>query len=78
MFFIISLISVDSYMPPNREPVGEGKNPITVTRENSITANLLIDLFFSGFHEISAIRIRRAETVSNNSWRIIKKLSRLI
>jgi hypothetical protein len=69
---------VDSYIPPKREPVGEGRNPIPVISENNITANKLTDLFFAGFQKISATRIRRAAAVRSSSWRIIEKFSRFI
>jgi hypothetical protein len=66
------------YIPPKRLPEGEGINPAAVINAKRIIEKRLMDLFFAGFQNISAMRTSRAAAISSSSCRIMEKFSRLI
>jgi len=73
-----NLVLFTSYIPPKRVPEGEGINPATVINVKRIIEKRLMDLFFAGFQNISAIRTSKAAAISSNSCRIKEKFSKLI
>jgi hypothetical protein len=72
------VVPVETYIPPKRDPVVDGKNPAAVIIPKIITEKMLMLLFLAGFPNISAINIKRAAAISSNSCRINKKVPRLI
>lgn len=67
MFFISTLVPLAMYMPPKRVPSGEGIKPAIVMIPKIMIEKRLMLFFLPGSVNISAIKTRRAEAVSNSS-----------
>ena len=67
IFFMTRVVPVDTYIPPKRGPVWEGRKPTIVITPKRIIEKRLILLFLAGFQNISAINTVRAAAISNSS-----------